>query len=571
MRHRKVLVASALMLSGAVLSNAQDAFVGTEEDVADSIGVTTRYAKEAPTFPALQVGREYGTGLAASTPLLVAHQVRGGANGSTLTVRTSEGSDPQIAETAADLGIMARIIRKTVDPGGDMQVPEVGLSRGSRRAYLEGHGPVFSFTVAYAVAPPPREKDAPPERETDSLWDETRSEIWGVEPRRETEPYDGKRVGLLTTRVLESLRYARNIRHLPDDSIVTVIVSGGVRAGSAGWSESDLSVFPAQDTPAEYSLQLTPPGHIQWEDSSETRASGGGGASRLTISAPISAIRAFAPGDMSAREFRGLSSVKSFRLADSELTADVATLTRILDKKVGKVLGDAYGRASAPFLALVMDTVSPRTAAGAAIEGYGILLETEVRMPLVSPAPEEGAARPDAELTLWEQTQREVYRRLDRQGAQAQFSVGLPHGSEGYSADKIASLKDALVGVLKEAGNIKALVSEDSVAVAVRSRGGSPGAQLMIATAGGAMFTTGASDTLLTAHATKRNIDRFASGEMTRAQFMETVTFTRTSAPGATTGGSHGSASAGGGAGLYRAYTQPSPSEEIPSSDPPSR
>ena len=131
--------------------------------------------------------------------------------------------------------------------------------------------------------------------------------------------------------------------------------------------------------------------------------------------------------------------------------------------------------------------------------------------------------------SLWEQTQREMGKPSDSGGGSWSM-LGRPP-TVAYDGRKVRDTKEALIDTLGEAGNVRGLEDDESVAIVIWGAASHGEARRPInyefdqSTYGGAARPAHVGGTLLTAHAAKLDIDVYAAGRITRAQFTERVTF----------------------------------------------
>ncbi|MBT5532557.1 hypothetical protein HOK31_05815, partial [Candidatus Poribacteria bacterium] len=157
-------------------------------------------------------------------------------------VRTSEAALAELPDTLTDMQVLARIVTKSADPEN-----EWGVEGSAQRLYLEGHGLVLLLRVPFPLAPR-ADVGIAAERETDRLWRETANELWGATPEPAARvAYDAAKVDRLRDRLVEALPYARNVRGLPADGELTVIVAGDAfgrgNAAGLGWYTPMVSQF----------------------------------------------------------------------------------------------------------------------------------------------------------------------------------------------------------------------------------------------------------------------------------------------------------------------------------------
>jgi hypothetical protein len=157
------------------------------------------------------------------------------------------------------------------------------------------------------------------------------------------------------------------------------------------------------------------------------------------------------------------------------------------------------------------------------IGGHGALFFIQVDFPLVA-QPETAKAPPaEAEVDpVWSQT---------RQSLLEPRSTGaLPGRDETASAPfnqgKVDSLRKSLVAVMKQAANIRALGSQESLTIVVQGFGPAPRDPGRAPSAGDASLAIGATPTgrsVMTLRVTKADLDLFAKGQLNQTQLEERV------------------------------------------------
>ncbi|HXT40853.1 MAG TPA: hypothetical protein VN887_12640, partial [Candidatus Angelobacter sp.] len=190
----------------------------------------------------------------------------GGGSGRTLVIRSSDTDAKVQANLEEDMAVMSRILDKTLDEklGGNQSSRtamgiDVLIAPGGnpvRSLFLEGYGTVFILNVRLPLLPPPvkaTEKTEKPHEDT--AWDEARRELYGQHndggefgkaiqayteaygrfgwESRPTQAYDENKVSELKDALLQALKNATNIRHLPSDEFVTVCLFGPGSASTA--------------------------------------------------------------------------------------------------------------------------------------------------------------------------------------------------------------------------------------------------------------------------------------------------------------------------------------------------
>jgi len=190
----------------------------------------------------------------------------GGGSGRTLVIRSSDTDAKVQANLEEDMAVMSHILDKTLDEklGGNQSSRtamgiDVLIAPGGnpvRSLFLEGYGTVFILNVRLPLLPPPvkaTEKTEKPHEDT--AWDEARRELYGQHndggefgkaiqayteaygrfgwESRPTQAYDENKVSELKDALLQALKNATNIRHLPSDEFVTVCLFGPGPASTA--------------------------------------------------------------------------------------------------------------------------------------------------------------------------------------------------------------------------------------------------------------------------------------------------------------------------------------------------
>ncbi|MEO2002820.1 MAG: hypothetical protein ABGY41_01815 [Candidatus Poribacteria bacterium] len=169
------------------------------------------------------------------------------------------------------------------------------------------------------------------------------------------------------------------------------------------------------------------------------------------------------------------------------------------------------------------------------IDGFGVVVAAQVDFPLVGePDVGEDYEGSASEPSLWEDTRSEMAGAGP--AAQGQGVIwGARSGNTRYDAARVEKLHQALIDTLKAAANMDGLGDDDAVAIVVRGPAASDAVSRSIADdrtqAPGHGYTVvqrairGMGSTLLTAHATKADIDQVASGAINNEVFRNRVTF----------------------------------------------
>jgi hypothetical protein len=165
-------------------------------------------------------------------------------------IRTGEMEPAFLRNLEEDFNVMFRVLERTVverlqaparrGPRTAMGI-DLQLLSGQRAVpniYLENHGALFFMQVDFPLLPPEDrpEEEEPEDAAADTLWEQTRRELYGpahpeaLSPRRrqrmESIPYDGAKVEALKQALLEAIPHGTNIRGLTPEEWVTVTVFG---------------------------------------------------------------------------------------------------------------------------------------------------------------------------------------------------------------------------------------------------------------------------------------------------------------------------------------------------------
>jgi len=160
--------------------------------------------------------------------------------------------------------------------------------------------------------------------------------------------------------------------------------------------------------------------------------------------------------------------------AQAELEEDLAVMARVLDKAVAEQLGEERrGRAMGINVFLSSAGSTPRAFY---LEDYGAVFLLNVPLPLLPPPEKAEPAKEKSEAdAAWEEARRELYGKEpfldDVLGKALRFEV---HGDTvpEYDAKKVDDLKEALLGALKNARNMRGLRPDDAITICVS---GGPG------------------------------------------------------------------------------------------------
>jgi hypothetical protein len=163
--------------------------------------------------------------------------------------------------------------------------------------------------------------------------------------------------------------------------------------------------------------------------------------------------------------------------SQARLEEDLAVMARVLDKAATDKLGGAR-----PHRAMGIDVFLNARGGGPRafyLEDYGAVFLLNVPISLLPPPekPEAAQGKPETDAS-WEQARRELYGEApfldDVLGKALRFEV---HGETvpAYDAKKVEALKEALLGALKNARNIRGLRPDDFLTVCVSGGAGGDG------------------------------------------------------------------------------------------------
>jgi hypothetical protein len=213
----------------------------------------------------------------------------------------------------------------------------------------------------------------------------------------------------------------------------------------------------------------------------------------------------------------------------ADLTEDLTVMCRIFGKAVpAQRTGAAFATGSGGDLFRYY-TLGQRSPQALYLDGYGALFFIHVDFPLVPTEPREPAeTKPQEPVdSVWAQT-------IEEMSGRQKDKPGPGQAAETYDPQKVENLKKTLVKTLAHASNLRMRRPQDVVTVVVgaveegkassssRSRGA--GAGLYGATSSTARLAKAPpAAALLVLRVTKAEVDAFAKGQLTPAQFAEKV------------------------------------------------
>jgi len=433
--------------------------------------------------------------------------------------------DPETAtRLIEDLSVMGRIIEKdaaNVLESGDSD--PASLSRRlrfedwgagpsalfsslgrARPLYVAGYGALFFIRVDFPLLPGAQTPEEATEQEADSVWAQTRRSLF--EPERPgvhlapdadaPQPYSRDRVDTLKVALITTMKHATNIRGLQPGEWLTIVMQGtSPQAGDAATAMAGAgSTLTLRAKKADVDLyakgQLV---QAQFEQCLQVVSHYPQGQAEFVVPAPDSSRESLA-----------------------QITEDTAVMCRIIDKAIAPSVGTAdppavYG----PY----MGSLERRgRTQGLYLDGFGAVFFIEVRFLLVRLAEEQEQPQADSSGdSVWSQTMDELKGVAPKQPDDRVAA---------YNAQKVETLKSALVRSLGHATNLRVRRPDERIALVIASRGQTGS---YVAMGRGRPWTVQlgpsadtASDTLVLS-TTKADVDAFAKGSLTLEQFNEKV------------------------------------------------
>lgn len=189
-----------------------------------------------------------------------------------LIVESGDIKPERQTQLSEDLTVMHRILAKAAEMAGGQPGANTAMGiavwspfsqSGARSIYLEGYGAVFLLNVGFPLVGPPAGAATQEDQgeSKDTTWEETKRELYGAKPGGESShtrptmsaelmkrygllppgfnysekpvakavPYNAARVDALKDALIEALKNAANIRQLPANEQLVVVVQGGRR------------------------------------------------------------------------------------------------------------------------------------------------------------------------------------------------------------------------------------------------------------------------------------------------------------------------------------------------------
>lgn len=252
-----------------------------------------------------------------------------------LVIPTAEMKPDDFARMAEDLNIMARIVDKklnrplllgegkTIIFGGLHRYNRgktllSGDDRATKAIYVQGYGTVFLTRVDFPLSPPPQINVGETQEPADPFWEQTKREIQATARAKNhykdrtvnieslkslpaEQFYDAEKVEELQRNLTKALKHAANIRNLPPDEWVVLVVKGAPMF-------VELRVARSQ-TGQDKITTITP---IVRKEGSPT-------VTVLTIRAKKSDVDAFSKTDLDFDEFRKRTRTSTYQQVSGKL------------------------------------------------------------------------------------------------------------------------------------------------------------------------------------------------------------------------------------------------------------
>ena len=259
---------------------------------------------------------------------------RTGSAGTILVIPSEQTKTEDLLAINEDMTVMSRIFEKNVGQartstayGGMFGSRNdfsmfMGGRGGIQSIYLQGFGALFLMKVDFPLSPPSNaqeeEKETEKEQVGDSVWQETRQEMYEpekVERRHRTgqpeKKYDPEKVENLKTTLIKALKHATNIRSLkPDESVILTVTGSGEATGT---------IITSSRIPGGNQVLLTERGAYGQTSTRIVQGTslddiGSSSATILVIRAKRSVIDTFAKGELDFDKFRQRVQVLTYPL-----------------------------------------------------------------------------------------------------------------------------------------------------------------------------------------------------------------------------------------------------------------
>jgi hypothetical protein len=223
-----------------------------------------------------------------------------------------------------------------------------------------------------------------------------------------------------------------------------------------------------------------------------------------------------------------IQSSKADRSEQGEIEEDLAVMSHLFEKAIGKA-GAGGPRAVRASGINVYSMSGAQPIQSLYLEGYGALFLMNAKFPLLAPpVKKEEAKAEESRDSDWDDARRELFGPGDGDffvKVRKDFQPG-----EEFDADKVNSLRDALLESLKNGGNIRHLKPEEFITVTVIGPGSGAAIVRRQARTPGSAFnsfnwdkdvfkTVGRGDTVMTIRVKKADADAFAKNKLNLEEF----------------------------------------------------
>lgn len=213
--------------------------------------------------------------------------------------------------------------------------------------------------------------------------------------------------------------------------------------------------------------------------------------------------------------------------AQANLNEDLTVMRRVLEKALNENASEEARTLTAMGIDVFYSPVG-NSMKSLYLEGYGALFFLDVNYPLVAAAKAEDKTKSTGNSSEWEAAKKDVFGQPSEEDAEA---------SEPFNTEKVAKLQERLVKALKNASNIRALKSSETVTICVvgGSNGGlvqhhtvvtgpEKGTRTIRNIQWNATASSSQNRTILTLSATKSDIEAYAQGKLNTEEFTKKAT-----------------------------------------------
>ena len=221
-----------------------------------------------------------------------------------LVVSVPARESDDVANLEEDLEVMSRILDKAAarslgqnqDPRYmGITIPGLSAGRTPQNFYIDGYGAMFVLNVRFPLAAGEPKAAGDAQRPNNSTWEQARREVRGggpVRPESRQMEYSEEKVEALKKELIVDLKNATNIRGLPANEAITVVVTG------EGGREFEMESIHTRTTAGNSS-------NVSRSDSKGRRDDN----TTMTLRVKKSDVDAFANGKIDLNDFRNKVSV----------------------------------------------------------------------------------------------------------------------------------------------------------------------------------------------------------------------------------------------------------------------